>query len=46
MRERAQTFLDDPILLRNIIADGNQKARTLAQETMRDVRAAMGLNYR
>jgi tryptophanyl-tRNA synthetase len=46
MRERAQTYLDDPKLVRAIIADGNAKARKLAQETMRDVRAAMGLNYR
>ena len=45
MRERAQTFLDDPVLLRSIIADGNQTARKLAQETMRDVREAMGLSY-
>ena len=45
MRERAQTFLDDPVLLRSIIADGNQTARKLAQETMRDVREAMGLNH-
>ena len=45
MRERAQTYLDDPTLVRNIIADGNEKARKLAQETMRDVREAMGLNY-
>jgi tryptophanyl-tRNA synthetase len=45
MRERAQTYLDDPTLVRSIIADGNDKARKLAQETMRDVRAAMGLNY-
>ena len=45
MRERAQAFLDDPALLRSIIAEGNQKARKLAQETMRDVREAMGLNY-
>jgi len=46
MRERAQTYLDDPKLVRTIIADGNAKARKLAQETMRDVREAMGLNYR
>jgi tryptophanyl-tRNA synthetase len=46
MRERAQTYLDDPKLVHNIIADGNEKARQLAQETMRDVREAMGLNYR
>jgi tryptophanyl-tRNA synthetase len=45
MRERAQTYLDDPSLVRAIIADGNAKARLLAQETMRDVREAMGLNY-
>ena len=45
MRERAQTYLDDPALVRSIIADGNAKARRLAQETMRDVREAMGLNY-
>ena len=45
MRERAQRYLDDPTLVRNIVADGNGKARALAQETMRDVRAAMGLAY-
>ncbi len=45
MRERAQLYLDDPALVRNIIADGNEKARKLAGETMRDVREAMGLSY-
>jgi len=45
MRERAQRYLDDPTLVRSIIADGCEKARTLAAETMRDVREAMGLNY-
>ncbi len=45
MRERAQLYLDDPSLVRNIIADGNEKARKLATETMRDVREAMGLSY-
>ncbi len=45
MRERAQRFVDDPGLLREIIADGNSKARHLARETMRDVRQAMGLDY-
>ncbi len=45
MRGRAQPYLDDPTLVRNIIADGCDKARTLARETMRDVRDAMGLNY-
>ncbi len=45
MRERAQQYLDDPTLVRNIIADGCEKARKLAHVTMRDVREAMGLGY-
>jgi tryptophanyl-tRNA synthetase len=45
MRERAERFLDDPTLVRNIIADGCEKARKLAQETLRDVREVMGLDY-
>ena len=45
MRERAQKYLDDPTLVRNIVADGCDKARKLARETMREVRDAMGLNY-
>ena len=45
MRERAQLYLDDPSLVRAIVADGCDKARKLAQETMRDVREAMGLAY-
>ena len=45
MRERAQKYLDDPTLVRNIVADGCEKARRLAHETMREVREAMGLSY-
>jgi tryptophanyl-tRNA synthetase len=45
-RERAQPFVDRPELLREIVADGCQRARTIAQQTMRDVREAMGLEYR
>lgn len=45
MLERAQVYLDDPSLVRAIVADGCEKARKLAQETMRDVREAMGLGY-
>ncbi|MCL4702454.1 MAG: tryptophan--tRNA ligase [Burkholderiaceae bacterium] len=44
-RERAQPYLDDPSLLRNIVADGCEQARKIAQETMREVREAMGLDY-
>jgi tryptophanyl-tRNA synthetase len=45
MRERAQPYIEDPTLVRNIIADGCERARKLAQETMRDVRESMGLSY-
>jgi tryptophanyl-tRNA synthetase len=45
MRERAQQYLDDPSLVRAIVADGCEAARKLAQETMRDVREVMGLSY-
>ena len=45
IRERAQPYLDDPTLVKNIIADGCEKARRLSEETMREVREAMGLAY-
>ena len=45
IRERAEKYLADPTLVRSIIADGCEKARKLAQETMREVRQAMGLDY-
>jgi tryptophanyl-tRNA synthetase len=45
IRDRAQPYIDDPTLVRNIIADGCEKARKLAQETLREVKQAMGLDY-
>jgi len=45
IRERAQPYVDDPTLVKNILADGRDNARKLAMETMRDVREAMGLSY-
>jgi tryptophanyl-tRNA synthetase len=45
MRERAQRYIEDPTLVRNIVADGCERARELANETMRDVREAMGLAH-
>jgi len=45
MRERAQRYVDDPTLVKSIIADGCEKAQKLAEETMRDVRGVMGLDY-
>jgi tryptophanyl-tRNA synthetase len=45
MHERAQRYVDDQSLVRGIIAEGCDRARSLAAETMRDVRGAMGLHY-
>lgn len=45
IQERAAHFAEDPTIVKNIVADGCEKARKLARETMRDVREAMGLNY-
>ena len=45
MRERAQPYVENPSLVRNVVADGCEQARKLAQATMRDVREAMGLEY-
>jgi len=45
MRERAKMYEESPELVKNILADGGERARKLAQETMRDVREAIGLDY-
>ena len=45
IQERAAQYAEDPSLVKNIVAEGCEKARKLARETMRDVRDAMGLNY-
>ena len=45
MLERARPYQEDPALLRSIVADGCEKAQRLARSTLRDVRAAMGLDY-
>ncbi len=39
------SYLEDPTLVRNVVADGCEKARKLAQETLREVKQAMGLDY-
>ena len=45
IRERAEEFVANPKLVRNIIAEGNEAARDVAQDTLEEVREAMGLNY-
>jgi tryptophanyl-tRNA synthetase len=44
-RERAAPFLEQPQRVRDIIDAGTERARSVARQTMHDVRAAMGLAY-
>lgn len=45
IRERRQAALDRPGYLREMLADGSARARTIAQETMARVRDAVKLRY-
>ncbi|NBO13729.1 MAG: tryptophan--tRNA ligase [Betaproteobacteria bacterium] len=45
MLERAEQFITKPKMVRDIVHNGTLKARSVAQETMNDVREAMGLSY-
>ena len=44
-RERAQALLADPKKVHWIVEMGTERARTVARQTMKDVRGAMGLDY-
>ena len=44
-RERAETYLANPKQVHWIVEMGTERARTVARQTMKDVREAMGLNY-
>lgn len=46
IRARAREFEEDPQAVRRIVSDGCEKARVVARETMQEVRAAIGLDYR
>jgi len=45
MLQRAEPYLLNPRIVREIVDAGTQRARITAQATMRDVREAIGLNY-
>jgi len=45
VRERATQYTEDPTLVRNIIADGNERAREIAEETLEEVREFVGTDY-
>ncbi|SFV89392.1 Tryptophanyl-tRNA synthetase [hydrothermal vent metagenome] len=45
MQERIAKYQADPRLIQQIIHEGSEKARGVAQETMAEVREAMGITY-
>jgi tryptophanyl-tRNA synthetase len=46
IRERAKEYQEDTETVRGIISEGSEAAREIARETIREVRQAMGLEYR
>jgi tryptophanyl-tRNA synthetase len=46
MQKRGAQYQQDPGEVRNILIKGSERARSHAVETLTEVRAAMGLNYR
>lgn len=46
IHERAAEYMEDPKTVKSIIAEGCEKARDAARETLDEVRQCMGLNYR
>ena len=46
LQNRAADYRDNPDLVRQILAEGADRARSEARETLSEVRLALGLNYR
>ena len=46
MRQRALEYEEQPELIYSLLAEGAERAADIAEDTLRDVRSAMGLNYR
>ena len=46
IHQRAQEYLGNPDLVKSIVAEGCEKAREAAKQTLEEVRDAMGLSYR
>lgn len=45
IQERAAEFSRDPLMVKNIIAAGNKRAQEAAEDTLVEVRSAIGLGY-
>jgi tryptophanyl-tRNA synthetase len=46
LQARAADYRENPDVVRGILAEGAERARTEARETLAEVRLALGLNYR
>ncbi|MCI0505741.1 MAG: tryptophan--tRNA ligase [Gammaproteobacteria bacterium] len=46
IQERSAEYLEDPKIVQNLITEGVEAARDVADDTLEEVRAAMGLAYR
>ena len=45
IQERAIHYVENPELVKTVVAEGSEKARKLARDTMREVREVMGLDF-
>ena len=45
MQERASNYTESPDLVKSVVAEGCEKARKLARDTMREVREVMGIDF-
>ena len=46
IQQRGREYQEQPDLVKSIIAEGTEKARDVARETMEEVRSAMGISSR
>ena len=46
IRERARQFEEDPDMVKSIVAEGCERARSIARATLEEVRSAIGIDYR
>ena len=44
-KDKLQQYKDSPDLIRSVAADGCEKARKIAKDTMREVREEMGIDF-
>lgn len=45
IQQRAAEFARDPLVVKNIVANGEKRAREVAEDTLAEVRQSMGLRY-